>query len=68
MNMRLCLPTSLAHSVTGDTILWNAVPEYVTDGLKVCLQGAVLNPKMLTLNYLACFHGRHLRACLLVST
>ncbi|RYC87461.1 hypothetical protein BFJ63_vAg9624 [Fusarium oxysporum f. sp. narcissi] len=24
-----------AHSVTGDTILWNAVPEYVTDGLKL---------------------------------
>ncbi|KAF4343686.1 integral membrane protein [Fusarium beomiforme] len=23
-----------AHSVTGDTILWNAVPEYITDGLK----------------------------------
>ncbi|KAL9574538.1 hypothetical protein ACKAV7_001403 [Fusarium commune] len=24
-----------AHSVTGDTILWNAVPEYITDGLKL---------------------------------
>jgi hypothetical protein len=40
MNMRLCLQASLAHSVTGDTILWNAVPEYITDGLKVRLQGA----------------------------
>ncbi|KAI1057728.1 hypothetical protein LB506_000894 [Fusarium annulatum] len=26
---------SLAHSVTGDTISWNAVPEYITDGLKL---------------------------------
>ncbi|KAF4959696.1 hypothetical protein FGADI_1470 [Fusarium gaditjirri] len=24
-----------AHSVTGDEILWNAVPEYITDGLKL---------------------------------
>nr|RBQ88678.1 hypothetical protein FVER53263_21150 [Fusarium verticillioides] len=24
-----------AHSVTGDTILWNAVPEHITDGLKL---------------------------------
>ncbi|QGI59252.1 hypothetical protein CEK26_001377 [Fusarium fujikuroi] len=24
-----------AHSVAGDTILWNAVPEYITDGLKL---------------------------------
>ncbi|KAF5712318.1 hypothetical protein FGLOB1_4566 [Fusarium globosum] len=24
-----------AHSVTGDTISWNAVPEYITDGLKL---------------------------------
>ncbi|KAF4449153.1 hypothetical protein F53441_7549 [Fusarium austroafricanum] len=24
-----------AHSVTGDTVVWNAVPEYITDGLKI---------------------------------